>query len=77
MIEGRKTVKVGIDLVGVEKVRKVFEGRRSLQEITFTAQELSDLLTNANPYAYLAGCFAAKEAVGTQNFDGNDDGSDP
>lgn len=63
MSAGAKPVKVGIDLVEVEKVRKVFEGRRSLQETTFTAQELRDLLTYPDPYIHLAVCFAAKEAL--------------
>lgn len=57
------SVKIGIDLVEVGKVRKVFEGRKSLQEAVFTPEELRYSREHNNPYIHLAARFAVKEAL--------------
>ncbi|MCZ6625984.1 MAG: holo-ACP synthase [Deltaproteobacteria bacterium] len=57
------SVKIGIDLVEVSKVQKVFGKKRSFQEAIFTPDELDYALSRRNPYAHLAARFAVKEAL--------------
>lgn len=56
-------VTVGIDLVEVGKVKKIFEKRRSLQEAIFTVEELRYSQGHNDSYFHLAARFAVKEAL--------------
>ena len=55
---------LGIDLVEVDRVRRVWErqGDRFLKRV-FTAEELDYCLSMKHPHKHLAARFAAKEAV--------------
>jgi holo-[acyl-carrier protein] synthase len=57
-------VGVGIDLVQIERFRRVLErhGERFLKRV-FTDRERDDCLSRADPARHLAARFAAKEAV--------------
>ncbi len=54
--------RVGIDLVEITKVQKVFEKRRTLQETVFTPEEVRYSMRQRYPFVHLAVCFAVKEA---------------
>ena len=56
-------LKIGIDLVEVSKVRKIFAERKTLQETVFTPAELQYSLCQRSPFIHLAACFAVKEAL--------------
>lgn len=60
---GPQSLRVGIDLVEIGKVRKLFEGRKDLRESIFTPEELRYSWEQKNPYAALAVLFAVKEAL--------------
>jgi len=60
---GPQSLRVGIDLVEVKKIRETLEQREALQESVFTSDELSYASQQKNPYNSLAALFAAKEAV--------------
>ena len=55
--------RIGVDLVAVAKVRRVFEGRPTLLAEVFTAEELRYATLQRHPFLHLAARFAAKEAV--------------
>lgn len=59
---GPQSLRVGIDLVEIGKVRKHFEGRKDLRESIFTSEELRYSWKQKTPYAALAVLFAVKEA---------------
>jgi holo-[acyl-carrier protein] synthase len=54
---------VGIDIIEIERIRKVFEerGEKYVKKI-YTAQELEYSFRFKNPYTHLAARFSAKEA---------------
>ncbi len=62
-ISSSDLVEIGIDLVEVSKVQKVFERKRSFQETIFTPEELRYSWERRNPYIHLAARFAVKEAL--------------
>jgi holo-[acyl-carrier protein] synthase len=55
-------VGVGIDMIEVERVRKVAEEHPRFLEKVFTARETDYCLAKKNKYQHLAARFAAKEA---------------
>ncbi|MCS7203049.1 MAG: holo-ACP synthase [Thermodesulfovibrio sp.] len=59
MIEG-----VGVDIVSVERVRKLYQrfGSKFLRKI-FSEEEISYSFNHSNPFPHLAARFAVKEAV--------------
>ena len=54
---------IGVDLVEIAKVRRVFEGRKELQTEVFTEEELRYSRRQRRPFEHLAARYAAKEAV--------------
>jgi len=54
--------RIGIDLVEVGKVRKIFERREAVRESIFTSEELRCSWKQKDPYSCLAALFALKEA---------------
>jgi holo-[acyl-carrier protein] synthase len=56
-------LRVGLDAVGVERLRRLVEGDASRQETLFTARELAYCRGKRRCYDHLAARFAAKEAV--------------
>jgi len=54
---------IGVDLVQVAKLRRVFEGRKELQAEVFTEEELRYCRRQRRPFQHLAARYAAKEAV--------------
>lgn len=54
---------IGVDLVEIAKVRRVFEGRQGLQAEVFTEEELRYSRGQRRPFHHLAARFAAKEAA--------------
>lgn len=61
----RKAVapRIGVDLIAVSKVRRVFEGKAALLDRVFTPEELAYAGRQRRPFLHLAARFAAKEAV--------------
>ena len=55
--------RVGVDLVAIAKVQRVFEGRPGLLAEVFTPEELRYATRQRRPFLHLAARFAAKEAV--------------
>ena len=55
--------RIGIDLVEVGKVRKIFERREAVQESVFTPEELRYSWEQKDPYVCLAALLAVKEAL--------------
>ncbi len=53
----------GIDIVEVEKFRKVFDGRKALVNDIFSEAEWALCSSRTDPFIHLAGRFAAKEAA--------------
>ncbi|MFQ5851932.1 MAG: holo-ACP synthase [Candidatus Binatia bacterium] len=54
--------KIGIDLVEIIKVQKLFEDREVLQETVFTPKEVCYSMRQRYPFIHVAACFAVKEA---------------
>jgi holo-[acyl-carrier protein] synthase len=52
-----------VDLIAVSRVREVFEGRESLQEAVFTAEEMRYCRRQKELFMHLAARYAAKEAA--------------
>ncbi len=65
-------MQIGVDLALISKIRRVFEGRRTLLDDVFTQSELQYSLGRRRPFEHLAARYAAKEAVfkGLQAGDG-------
>lgn len=59
----KRTFKIGIDLVEVGKVKKVFGSGAAQQETVFTPREICSAMQEHDPFLHLAGYFAAKEAA--------------
>jgi holo-[acyl-carrier protein] synthase len=55
--------RIGIDLVEVGKVRKIFERGEAVRESIFTSEELRYSGEQKDPYICLAALLAAKEAL--------------
>ncbi|MBI3057818.1 MAG: holo-ACP synthase [Deltaproteobacteria bacterium] len=55
--------RIGIDLVEVGRIRKLFERGEPLQESIFTSEELRCSWEHKDPYVCLAALLAAKEAL--------------
>ncbi len=60
---GLQPLRIGIDLVEIEKIRKLFEGKKTLRESVFTPEEIRYSWEQKNPYTALAVLFAVKEAL--------------
>jgi holo-[acyl-carrier protein] synthase len=56
-------VRVGIDAVGVDRLRRLVEDDEQRQETLFTARELEYCRRKRRQYEHMAARFAAKEAV--------------
>ena len=56
-------LQIGVDLVPVSKIRRVFEGRATLLEDVFTQEELRYSFRRRRPFEHLAARYAAKEAA--------------
>jgi holo-[acyl-carrier protein] synthase len=54
---------IGVDLISIVRVRKVFEGKPTLLASVFTEEELRYSTRQRRPFMHLAARFAAKEAV--------------
>lgn len=54
---------IGIDLVEVSKVRKIFEKSKTLQEEIFTQAEIRSSMCRRLPFVHLATRFVIKEAL--------------
>lgn len=54
---------IGIDLVEVSKVRKIFEKSKALQEEIFTQAEIRSSMCQRLPFVHLATRFVIKEAL--------------
>lgn len=61
--EADTSIRVGIDVVGVDRLRRLVEGDRERQQALFTAGELAYCEGKRRRYEHLAARFAAKEAV--------------
>ena len=53
---------IGIDIIEVERVKKIAERKPGFLQRIFTPQEISYCLKKRNKYQHLAARFAAKEA---------------
>jgi holo-[acyl-carrier protein] synthase len=56
-------VRVGVDIIGVERLERVVGQDDSRQKALFTERELDYCRGRRRPYEHLAARFAAKEAV--------------
>lgn len=54
---------IGVDLIAVSRVRRVFEGKQALLATVFTDEELRYCTRQRRPFMHLAARYAAKEAV--------------
>jgi holo-[acyl-carrier protein] synthase len=54
---------IGVDLIAVSRVRRVFEGKPVLLATVFTEEELRYSTRQRRPFMHLAARFAAKEAA--------------
>lgn len=54
---------IGVDLIAISRVRRVFEGRPALLATVFTEEELRYCTRQRRPFMHLAARFAAKEAA--------------
>lgn len=54
---------LGLDLVPISRVRRVFEGKASLLAEVFTEEELRYCTGRRHPFQHLAARYAVKEAV--------------
>jgi len=57
-------VRVGIDLIEIERVARALERHARFAERVFTERERAYCLSRANPAQHFAARFAGKEAVG-------------
>ncbi len=57
-------MRVGVDLIEIERIRRALERYPGFAERCFTAAERADCARKPNPAQSFAGRFAAKEAVG-------------
>lgn len=62
-ISGAPPLRVGIDLVAVQRIREILERKEHLEESIFTSNELRYSSEQRDPYISLAALFAVKEAV--------------
>jgi holo-[acyl-carrier protein] synthase len=61
--EPERRLRTGVDVVGVERLRRLVEGEEERQRELFTARELDYCRGKRRQYEHLAARFAAKEAV--------------
>jgi holo-[acyl-carrier protein] synthase len=61
--EAEPKLRTGVDVVGVERLRRLVEGEEERQRELFTARELDYCRGKRRQYEHLAARFAAKEAV--------------
>jgi len=57
-------VRVGVDLIEIERVRRALDKRPRFAERVFTEAERAYCFSRANPAQHFAARFAGKEAVG-------------
>jgi holo-[acyl-carrier protein] synthase len=55
-------IKIGTDIVSVERIKKVFSDRKKLGRL-FTDNEINYIDKHSDPFPVIAGRFAAKEAI--------------
>jgi holo-[acyl-carrier protein] synthase len=56
-------IRVGVDLVGADRVERLATENPGILQTMFTTRELAACTTRRRPYEHLAARFAAKEAV--------------
>jgi len=56
-------IRVGVDLVGADRVERLANENPGILQTLFTARELAACSSKRRPYEHLAARFAAKEAV--------------
>jgi holo-[acyl-carrier protein] synthase len=56
-------IRVGVDLVGADRVERLAVENPGILQTLFTARELAACASRRRPYEHLAARFAAKEAV--------------
>ena len=61
---GASALKVGVDLIEIERIRRALERYPKFRERCFTADEIAYCDSRPNPAESYAGRFAGKEAVG-------------
>jgi len=61
--EGGILPQLGVDLVPISQVRRVFEGKDALLAEVFTEEEIRYCTGQRRPFQHLAARYAAKEAV--------------
>lgn len=61
--EAEPRLRTGVDVVGVERLRRLVEGHEDRQRTLFTARELDYCRGKRRQYEHMAARFAAKEAV--------------
>jgi holo-[acyl-carrier protein] synthase len=61
--EAEPKLRTGVDVVGVERLRRLVEGHEDRQRTLFTARELEYCRGKRRQYEHMAARFAAKEAV--------------
>ena len=61
--EAERRLRTGVDVVGVDRLRRLVEGDEERQRTLFTARELDYCEGKRRKYEHLAARFAAKEAV--------------
>lgn len=61
--EAEPRLRTGVDVVGVERLRRLVEGHEERQRTLFTARELDYCRGKRRQYEHMAARFAAKEAV--------------
>ena len=61
--EGDILPQLGVDLVTIRQIRRVFEGKQALLAEVFTEEELLYCTGQRRPFQHLAARYAAKEAV--------------
>jgi holo-[acyl-carrier protein] synthase len=63
-VAGADALKVGIDLIEIERVARALARHPGFRERCFTAEEIRYCDSRPNPAQHYAGRFAGKEAVG-------------
>ena len=61
--EAEPRLRTGVDVVGVDRLRRLVEGDEERQRTLFTARELDYCHGKRRKYEHMAARFAAKEAV--------------
>jgi holo-[acyl-carrier protein] synthase len=61
--EAEAKLRTGVDVVGVDRLRRLVEGHEDRQRTLFTARELDYCRGKRRQYEHMAARFAAKEAV--------------